>query len=85
MPEISRFYGIIIRMNFNDHAPPNFHAEYGDKEGIIHIKTLALISGDLPRRALGLVIEWASLHQQELISLWEKAQMLEPLSKIDPL
>ena len=85
MPEISRFYGIVIRMNFDDHVPPHFHAEYGEKEGIINIKTLAIISGNLPGRALGLVIEWASLHQQELLELWEKAQNLEPLSKISPL
>lgn len=85
MPEISRFYGIIIRMNFEDHPPPHFHAEYGEREAIINIKTLAVIAGDLPSRALGLVIEWASLHQETLLQLWNKAQNLERLSRIPPL
>jgi hypothetical protein len=58
MPEISRFYGIVIRMYFDEHLPPHFHAEYGDYEALININTLAVISGKLPPRALGLVIEW---------------------------
>ena len=62
MPEVSRFYGIVIRLHFDDHPPPHFHAEYGDDEALIAIGTLAVISGRLPGRALGLVVEWASLH-----------------------
>ena len=85
MPEISRFYGIVIRMYFNDHHPPHFHAEYAGSEVLVHIDTLAVFAGTLPPRAMGLVIEWASLHQQELRSDWEKAQNMEPLDKIDPL
>jgi hypothetical protein len=85
VPEISRFYGIAIRMFFADHNPPHFHAEYAGQEARIDINTLAVISGKLPPRAFGLVIEWASLHQHELIELWRKAGSLEPLRKIDPL
>jgi Domain of unknown function (DUF4160) len=85
MPEISRFYGIVIRMFYNDHLPPHFHAEYGEHEALIDINALAVIAGKLPPRALGLVMEWASLHQNEIISQWEKARNLEALDKIEPL
>ncbi len=85
MPEISRFYGIVIRMFYNDHFPPHFHAEYGGYEALIDINTLAVVAGKLPPRALGLVMEWASYHQNELKSDWEKARNLEPLDKIAPL
>ena len=85
MPEISRFYGIIIRMYFDEHPPPHFHALYGEYEALININTLAIISGKLPGRALGLVMEWALLHQTELNALWERARELEPLGKIPPL
>lgn len=85
MPEISRFYGIIIRMYFNDHLPPHFHAEYGEQEVLIDINSLAIFAGKLSPRALGLVMEWASLHQDELKSFWDEARELKPLGKIDPL
>lgn len=85
MPEISRFYGIVIRLFFRDHPPPHFHAEYGEAEALIHIETLAVIAGKLPARALGLVVEWATLHQEELRELWRNAQQDEPLHKLPPL
>jgi uncharacterized protein DUF4160 len=85
MPEISRFYGIVIRMFYNDHFPPHLHAEYGGHEVLVDISTLAVIVGKLPPRALGLVMEWASSHQDELKSEWEKARNLQPLGKIAPL
>ena len=85
MPEISRFYGIVIKMYFDDHVPPHFHAEYGEHEALIDINLLAIFAGKLPPRAFGLVMEWASLHQNELINLWEKAANLEPLERIAPL
>ena len=67
MPTISRFYGILIRMFFNDHAPPHFHARYGEFEATIEIGTLAIIEGQLPHRALNLVQEWAMIHREELL------------------
>jgi hypothetical protein len=85
VPEVSRFYGIVIRMYFEDHSPPHFHAYYGEYDALINIHTMAVISGRLPPRALGLVIEWALLHQDELQTAWERARNLEPLGKIAPL
>ena len=85
MPELSRFYGLVIKMYFADHAPPHFHAEYAEFEARIAIETLAVLSGNLPARALGLVIEWATLHRQELQVQWQRASGLQQLSRIDPL
>ncbi|MEA3356810.1 MAG: DUF4160 domain-containing protein [Candidatus Bipolaricaulota bacterium] len=75
----------MIKMFFNDHNPPHFHAFYGEYEGLIDIADLSVFAGSLPPRALGLVIEWATLHQSELLNDWEKAEGQEPLNKIDPL
>ncbi len=85
MPEISRFYGIVIKMFFDDHEPPHFHAQYGEYEALIAINNLGIISGDLPPKALSLVIEWASIYKDNLIADWEKARNLEALEKIPPL
>ncbi len=85
MPELCRFYGIVIRMYFNDHGPPHFHADYGGDQAVIGIETLAVLSGRLPPRAQGLVIEWAIRHQDELRVAWTRARRLEPLGKIEPL
>lgn len=85
MPELSRFYGIVIKMYFADHAPPHFHAEYAEHEARIAIDGLAVLSGDLPARAMGLVIEWATIHRTELRVQWERARALQPLTRIDPL
>jgi len=85
MPEISRFFGIKIKMYFGDHPPSHFHAEYGEHRAVIDIRTLVVIGGDLPPRALGLVVEWASQHKIELLDLWERASNYEPLYKIPPL
>ena len=84
MPEISRFYGIIILMNFLDHSPPHFHAWYNDYKIIVSIED-GTITGEMPKRALKLIIEWLKLHRIELISLWDKAQNGVPLQKIEPL
>ena len=85
MPEISRFYGIVIKIFYDDHNPPHFHAEYGEHEVLVNIATLAIIGGTLPPRAFGMVTEWASLHQRELFEAWAKASRMEPPGKIQPL
>jgi len=85
MPEISRFFGIIIRMYFNDHLPPHFHAHYGEHQIEITIETLEVLKGKLPSRALGLVLEWASLHRDELRTDWDRARNEQPLEPIQPL
>jgi hypothetical protein len=85
MPEISRFLGIVIKMFVNDHNPPHFHAIYGDVEALVEIRTLSVFAGRLPPRVLGLVLEWAALHQEELLADWDHAQSHAPLVRIDPL
>lgn len=85
MPELSRFYGIIIRMYFQDHAPPHFHAEYQEYEAVIEIETLRIWEGDLPNKAKQLVREWGMIHKEELLTAWKKAQTPEPIGSIAPL
>ncbi len=85
MPEVSRFYGIVIRMYFGDHPPAHFHAEYGEFEALVTIEESRIIAGHLPPRAFGLVQEWTALHQQELRALWARAGQLQPLARIEPL
>jgi hypothetical protein len=84
MPEISRFFGIIVAMFYNDHSPPHFHVRYGDDKAIIAIESLRLLEGKLKPRTLGLVIEWASLHQAELMDDWQPARAMQPLKSIQP-
>ena len=85
MPEISRFFGIVIKMFFDDHNPPHFHAEYGDSEALVDIRSLSVFAGRLPPRVMGLIVEWATLHQQELLDDWGRAQEQQALQKIHPL
>jgi hypothetical protein len=85
MPEISRFFGIVIRLFCSDHAPPHFHAHYGQHVVAIAIESLALLEGSLPPRALGMVFEWATLHRGQLQEDWELARAGESLHWIPPL
>jgi len=85
MPEISRFFGIVIRMYWDDHNPPHFHALYAEDEALIDIRSLSVFAGGLSPRALGLVVEWATLHQRALLDDWDRAQAQESLEKIEPL
>jgi hypothetical protein len=85
MPELCRFFGIIITMFYNDHVPPHFHVRYGEHKAIMAIDSLMLLEGHLPPRALGLVAEWGALHQDELRDNWTLAEQRAPLKKIKPL
>ena len=85
MPEISRFLGIIITMYYNDHPPPHFHVRYNQQKALIDIENLSIIEGKLTPRILGLVIEWAAIHQRELLENWQRAREQNPLEKIEPL
>ena len=85
MPTISFFYGILIRMYYNDHGPPHFHALYGEHEATIEIEELKVLEGELPRRALDLVLDWAELHQDELRENWRLARAKDVPKKIAPL
>jgi uncharacterized protein DUF4160 len=85
MPEISRFFGIVIYLYFQDHAPPHFHARYGDDQASIEIRTRRVMVGRLPKRASALVIEWAVLNEAALLEDWERAAAGEALVPIAPL
>jgi hypothetical protein len=85
MPRLSAFYGIAIYMYYRDHAPPHFHAIYGEYDAEVEIATAQVMQGELPRRARSLVTEWAALHRDELRDNWELARAGQPLNAIDPL
>jgi hypothetical protein len=85
MPELSRFFGIIITLYYNDHVPAHFHIRYGDQKAIMAIDTLAVIEGELSPRVRGLVVEWAALHRDELREDWNLAVQRAPLKPIAPL
>ena len=85
MPELSRFFGIIIAMFYDDHPPPHFHVRYGRQRAIVDIDTLTIVEGELSLRVLGLVTEWASLHRDELRNNWTLAERHVPLQPIAPL
>ena len=82
---VSKFYGIVIYFFFNGHNSPHFHAKYNEFEALIDIKTLGVLKGKLPTKALGLVIEWASNHQVELMNNWELCRNDKTPNKIEPL
>jgi len=85
MPTISIFYGIVIQMFWADHAPPHFHALYAEHEALVDIRTLEVIRGSLPRRALALVLEWAAQHREELMEDWKLCEAMQQPKKIEPL
>jgi hypothetical protein len=85
MPEISRFFGMVVTMYYDDHVPAHFHVRYGKQKAIISIETLGCMRGDLPPGALGLVVSWAAQHREELLDNWERARKRIPLEPIEPL
>lgn len=85
MPTISRFYGIVITMYFNDHPPPHVHVRYGEHLGRVAYRTGEVLTGDLPSRVVRLVVEWAALHSDELDLNWANARAKLPLNPVDPL
>jgi len=85
MPEISRFLGIQIFMYFNEHNPPHFHVQYNEHKASIIIETLGVMQGRLPSKVLGLVVEWAEDHQDELMQNWNTIEMSGEYCKIEPL
>ena len=85
MPTVCRFYGIIIQMYFADHGPPHFHAIYNEHRAIVGILDFSVLQGDLPPKALGLVVEWARLHRNELLQDWDLATHKQAPNPIAPL
>ena len=84
MPEISRFLGIVVYMLYDDHSPPHFHADYGEYRISVEIRT-GVITGRFPRRALNAVLEWYTIHGDELLADWQLAERHKPLRRIAPL
>ncbi len=85
MPCISRFYGIMVYLYANDHEPPHFHARYAGQDVAIEIATRDVLVGRLPGRAMRLVLEWAELHQEELLQNWQRVQQGELPASVEPL
>lgn len=85
MPEISRFFGIVITMHYGDHPPPHFHARYAGQRALVAIESPGVLEGTLSPKALALVVEWAALHRAELLENWRLARAQQPLRPIDPL
>ena len=85
MPELSRFYGIIVRMFANDHNPPHFHAQYGKHSAMVDIATRSVIEGSLPRRCRSMIAEWSEAHEEELIASWNALKSGSRPQKIAPL
>ncbi len=85
MPTICRFYGILIQMYYDDHNPPHFHAIYNEYKAVIGIQDFSILEGDLPPKALGLVMEWARRYKKELLAEWERASAKQTLFPIEPL
>lgn len=84
MPVLSRFYGIVVYMNYRDHEPSHFHARYQDQEVLVEIQS-GLVTGIFSKRALRLLLEWMELHKEELEGNWTRARNREPLVPIEPL
>jgi hypothetical protein len=84
VPIISRFFGIIVTMNYREHGPPHFHAWYSGHEVTVAISDGA-VYGEMPKRALGLIMEWLELHRTELAENWRRAEERLPLEPIEPL
>jgi hypothetical protein len=85
MPEISRFYGIVVRMYWDDHPPPHFHAQYGDMRAKIEIGTGRVLVGRLPGRAQQMLQQWELEHRSELVENWKRATSRAPLAPVPPL
>jgi len=85
MPEICRFFGIVIAIFYDDHNPPHFHARYGERKAAFRIEDAAILDGSLPPRVVGLVVEWACGHKEELMADWNRARESRALLPIEPL
>ena len=85
MPTLSRFHGILIRMRYNDHAPPHFHAVYGEHELRVRIRPVTIVEGSAPARVRSMVLEWTALHQRELMDDWDRCRTGQLPEPIEPL
>lgn len=84
MPTISRFYGIVVFMNYNDHMPPHFHARYQEYEVIVELGSW-VAQGRMPARALQMILDWAARNEEALEDDWQRARLKAPLVAVPPL
>ena len=85
VPAISRFFGIVIAMYFDDHGSPHFHARHSEGSAKVRVDTLEVIESSLGRRQLRFVLAWAELHQDDLSENWRRARAGETLRQVEPL
>ena len=85
MPEISRFFGIVIALYWKEHGIPHFHAKYGGYRASFSIEELRLLEGKLPPCVMALIVEWTAIHRDELMEVWRLAVAGKPLNPIKPL
>lgn len=85
MPQLSYFYGIVVQMYADDHPPPHFHARYSGHEVVVDIRELRIIQGRFPGRAMGMLLQWAAEHRDELLENWKRCEQNETTRKISPL
>jgi hypothetical protein len=85
VPAISHFYGLTVKLYLGDHQPAHFHVLYGDHEALFSIDSLEMMRGELPRRAVPMVLEWATVHREELRAGWALAQAGKRLLPVPPL
>jgi hypothetical protein len=85
MPEICRFFGIVVAMYYEDHTPPHFHARYAGHRARFALGPVRLLSGSLSPRVMGLIMEWAVMHEIEILEDWELARRGKSLKPIQPL
>jgi hypothetical protein len=85
VPEICRFHGIVIKLRIREHNPPHFHAEFGDSEASILIGSGEPYAGELPSRAMAMLLVWTRLHRAELLDNWQRLRDGKPTFKIEPL
>ena len=85
MPTISMFRGIKVFINWRDHMPPHFHAEYNGHKALVDINNIQVIKGSLPNKQLRLILAWCTIHQDELMQNWELSKDMKPLNRINPL
>jgi hypothetical protein len=85
MPEVCRFFGIVVRMFFDEHPPPHFHADYAEDSAVIGIQPIEVLQTTLPQRALSMVLEWAARNQRGLMENWERLGKGQALERLPPL
>mgnify|MGYP001566021829 CR=1 FL=1 len=85
MPEVSRFFGIVVRMFFDEHPPAHFHADYAEFSAVVRVQPIEVLESTLPPRAVSMVLEWAARNQAGLIDNWERLHSGQAVRRLPPL